>query len=343
MKYDAIIVGGSFAGLAVASRLRGRILLIDRQEIGSRQTSACGTLYSVLERLDCLDSLLQVHHEAILHTVTRTFQYELPYPFCTFDYEKFCKLMLEKTEAEVIKTQVRRVEGNTVLTDMGSFSSECIVDCSGWRAVLANSLRPGYVDRSKMSFGLESVVDYQAEGLHFWVNPHVIPQGAAWLFPAGIRSRIGMGSFVGQTDLKSNFTSFLEKFGLQPNSLHGGFFPWALRSPTVENIFVVGDAAGQCLPVTGEGIRTALYFGLRCGKIVQKVIEGRVSLEQALREYGKLVMDQQSHFRFLARLQHVLIRVPNSWIAALATVIHKEPFLERLMRRYRGRSISRYL
>ncbi len=33
MKYDAIIVGASFAGWAVASRLRGNILLIDKKEI----------------------------------------------------------------------------------------------------------------------------------------------------------------------------------------------------------------------------------------------------------------------------------------------------------------------
>src|SRR6266498_5144291 len=41
--YDAIIVGASFAGLAVARQLRGRVLLLDRNEVGAVQTSACGT------------------------------------------------------------------------------------------------------------------------------------------------------------------------------------------------------------------------------------------------------------------------------------------------------------
>lgn len=36
MKYDAIIIGASFAGLAVASRLRGNILLIDKKEIETK-------------------------------------------------------------------------------------------------------------------------------------------------------------------------------------------------------------------------------------------------------------------------------------------------------------------
>ena len=42
--YDVVIVGGSFAGLAVAMQLRGyRVLLLDQHPIGARQMSACGT------------------------------------------------------------------------------------------------------------------------------------------------------------------------------------------------------------------------------------------------------------------------------------------------------------
>ena len=58
MKYDAIIVGASFAGLTVASRLRGNVLLIDKKEIGTGQTSACGTLLNVPQELECMDSVL---------------------------------------------------------------------------------------------------------------------------------------------------------------------------------------------------------------------------------------------------------------------------------------------
>ena len=39
MRYDVIVTGGSFAGLAVASQLRGRALLVEPYEIGQRQTS----------------------------------------------------------------------------------------------------------------------------------------------------------------------------------------------------------------------------------------------------------------------------------------------------------------
>ena len=35
-------------------------------------------------------------------------------------------------------------------------------------------------------------------------------------------------------------------------------------APAAEDgVFFVGDSAGHCLPLTAEGIRTALYFGDR--------------------------------------------------------------------------------
>ena len=43
--HDVLICGASFAGLAVARELAGSgadVLIVDRYEIGERQTSACG-------------------------------------------------------------------------------------------------------------------------------------------------------------------------------------------------------------------------------------------------------------------------------------------------------------
>ena len=43
----------------------------------------------------------------------------------------------------------------------------------------------------------------------------------------------------------------------------GNWIPHALRNATEDGVFFVGDSAGHCLPLTAEGIRTALYFGTR--------------------------------------------------------------------------------
>ena len=59
-EFDVIIIGASFAGLSVASKLKGNILLIDKCNIGNCQISACGTPVDVIEKIGCQDSILQI-------------------------------------------------------------------------------------------------------------------------------------------------------------------------------------------------------------------------------------------------------------------------------------------
>lgn len=46
----------------------------------------------------------------------------------------------------------------------------------------------------------------------------------------------------------------------------GNWFPHRLREAGDSATFFVGDSAGHCLPLSGEGIRTAFYFGIVCGR-----------------------------------------------------------------------------
>ena len=42
----------------------------------------------------------------------------------------------------------------------------------------------------------------------------------------------------------------------------GNWFPHRLRDAAEDGVFFVGDSAGHCFPLSGEGIRTAFYFGI---------------------------------------------------------------------------------
>ena len=264
-EYDAIIVGASFAGLAVARELHGRILLIDREEIGEGQTSACGTPLRVVEALGLTETVHQVHPAFYVHGARRTLRYDLgDRPLSTFDYGRFCDGLARGSEAKFVRATVWGLHDGAVVTNQGRFRARCLVDASGWRAVLASSLRPGYVERNRLSFGLETVVAGPGEALYFWFDPGLMPCGVTWIFPIGDRSRIGVASYRGESRLSARLSSFLWSLGRDGDGYHGGFFPWRLRQPTVGPAFVVGDAAGQCLPVTGEGIRPALHFGAAC-------------------------------------------------------------------------------
>src|SRR5581483_236889 len=173
--------------------LRGRVLLIDRKEIGAGQTSACGTPLRVVETLGLTEAVYQVQPAFYIHGAHRTLRYDLgDHPLCTFDYRRLCEGLARGSEATFIRATVLGMQDGAVVTDQGGFRARCLVDASGWRAVLASSLRPGYVARNRLSFGLETVTDGSGEALYFWFDPDLMIRGVTWIFPIGGRSRIGV-------------------------------------------------------------------------------------------------------------------------------------------------------
>ena len=332
---DAIVVGASFAGLAVARELRGEVLLLDRFDVGSHQTSACGTPLWVVERLGVKESVIQVHSRAVIHTPTRTVTYDASEsPYCTFDYRRFCRGLLEQSRVRFLRTAVRGFSQGGVETEDGRFEAPCVIDASGWHRAPVGEGGPTAATAMPRSFGLETEADYRGEGLYFWVDPAILAEGAAWLFPIGARSRVGVGSFTGVSKLRAPLERFLEGLDLRPTRFHGAYFPAGLGAPTVGRVFAVGDSAGQCLPLTGEGIRPAVYFGQICGALVQSVIDGRLSLEDALEAYRRRVFACRRAYRLLGALQWAVRKMPGAWLGPVADFGNRPAIRERWWPRY---------
>jgi len=335
-KYDAIIAGASFAGLVVARTLKGNILLIDgKREIGASQKSTCCTYYHIIKKLGCEDSILQVIDTGILHIGSKNITSRLYYPLATFDYKKFCQILYEKSNTQFLSTKVRGLKGDKVITDKGNFQSECIIDATGWQAILASSVRKDFVPKSGKSFGIETTPFYKNKAIEVWLNPQMMPKGVTWIFPCGEFSRFGIGSYIGKTRLKEGLETFLKEFELKmTKDLHGGHFTNNFREPTVENIFVVGDAAGQCLPFSGEGIRSSLYFGQKCGKIIQRIIDGKITRNEGLKEYRQVVLRHKKYYTFLSWAQKISITFPNSWLSYFVKFISLRPIFKYAEKKY---------
>lgn len=336
MTYDVIIAGASFAGLAVASRLaRARVLLIDRKPPGEEPTSACGTLLGVVQRLGLEESLMQVQDRLAFHLTTRTERFDVSaHPFCTVDYQHFCRGLAKGVTAEFLQARVQGLEGDGVVTDRGRFQARCLVDATGWRAQLGRSLRPSLVEREKMSFGIETVAPRRGETLGFWFDPTQIPQGVAWFFPIGGAARMGVASYASNGHLKGHLDIFLEDQGVARSAVHGGFFTARLRPPTLGPVFLVGDAAGQCLPLTGEGIRPALFFGQACGAILQRVLDGELTPAEGRAAYWAVVRRRRPMYWLLGLLQQILLKAPISIGERLVAAVCREPLASRILRGY---------
>jgi flavin-dependent dehydrogenase len=356
--YDVVIAGASFAGLAAAQRLRGRILLLDREPIGDGVTSACAAPVGILDAMGAGGSIQQVHDRLVLHTPYRTVEWALPEPFCTFDYRRFCRLAFTHARAEFRRTAVVGRRDNVVLTGEGEASASLLIDATGWRTVLASkaawqtpatgrgSASPRGRPRSEPSgsralgrfvaFGIESEVPADVgPGLHFYFLPEV-RDGYAWAFPCGGAVRFGVLSYFGRTKLQEGLTRFMARFGLGPGSIHGGYLASGFRDPVVDNVFVVGDAAGQCLPLTGEGIRTAVLAGFRAGELLQEVLDGRRQPEDAAAIYRRFVTAARRRYRALLWGNLALLAMPLRLTGAAAAYLSRPGPLAAFMRHYLG-------
>lgn len=291
MSYDAIIAGASFAGLAVATRIKGKVLLIDRKSIGALPISACATFYSLLKTLGCESSLLKVIEKINWQTSYNSYVYKACEPFCTFDYKEFCQCLFNRFDGEFLQAQVMGYEDGRVKTNKGEFQAPVVVDCTGWRATLASSIEKDFNGQSNLSFGLETVVPYEDDKLNFIVDPSIVKKGYAWIFPVDQGSRVGVGSMIEDPQiLVEKLKKFISSLDVEmSNNIKGGYIPRSLRKAVVGKMFLVGDSAGQVFPLTAEGIRQSIYFGQKCASIIQEIINGDILLEEGLRAYKAFV------------------------------------------------------
>ena len=196
---DVLICGASFAGLSVARELRStgaRVLVLDRYEIGERQTSACAAPTEWLRNMGLEASIRQTFDSLLVHTpLVERARWPLPWTFSTFDYRQLCDLLWEQSgEAEFETAKVESRTGNTVRTDRGDVRAPLIVDALGWRRVLGpgDNFQP---PDGPLSRGLEVHPAGEGDDLELWIDPRYVDAGYGWSFPARDELRIGVGSF----------------------------------------------------------------------------------------------------------------------------------------------------
>jgi flavin-dependent dehydrogenase len=310
--YDVIVCGASFAGLTAARQLAGsgaRVLLLDRYEIGERQTSACGIPTDWLRAMGLEASARQEFGELVVHTPRGTSRYELPWTFSTFDYRQLCGILSDGCDAGFETAKVDGRTGETVHTDRGDVSAPLIVDALGWRRILASD--GGYQPPdAPLSRGLEVHPDGGSNDLEIWVDRRYVPAGYGWSFPARDEQRIGVGSFDPRFHVKDTTVLLADDLERPPVRYQGNWIPHKLRPATEGDVFFVGDAAGHCLPLTAEGIRTAFYFGIKLGDELRAVVEGRQDRAMALRNYAEFSDSHEWKFRWMLRAQRLLPRLP---------------------------------
>jgi flavin-dependent dehydrogenase len=359
---DVLVCGASFAGLAVARELAGAgadVLVVDRYEIGERATSACAAPTPWLHAMGVERAIRQELPCMAFHTPHGSARFRLPWSWSSFDYRELCRALWEQTDARFeIATVLGRDGGMagrgekgvspsarpaarhagrrppagrvpsaplpaTIHTDRGTLRAPLVVDALGWRRILgpgANVQPP----EAAISRGLEVHPHGGGTDLDIWIDRSLVRQGYAWSVPSAGEQRVGVGSYEPRDHVKEPTAEIARRLGVDPVRYQGNWFPHRLRPAAEDGVFFVGDSAGHCFPLSGEGIRTAFYFGIACGRELRAVLEGSKTREQALAAYGRFSRRHAPAFAWALALQRAIPHVPPRALTALLAVMGRE-------------------
>jgi flavin-dependent dehydrogenase len=339
---DVLVCGASFAGLAVARELAGSgadVLLVDRYEIGERATSACAAPLPWLEAMGVTGAIRQELPCMGFHTPHGSVRYRLPWSWAAFDYAELCRLLYEQCDARFEIATVSGRRGQQVVTDRGELSAPLVVDALGWRRVLARD--SGYQPPdAPLSRGLEVHPEGGGADLDVWIERSLVRHGYGWSVPAGGEQRVGVGSYVPRDHVRDPTVELAERLRRPAVRYQGNWFPHRLRPAVEGGVFFVGDSAGHCFPLSGEGIRTAFYFGIACGRELRAVLRGERSREQALARYAAFSASHARAYGLALRLQWLIPRLPPRLLTAGLHAFR--PFVGRAFGWYLGQAAPSY-
>lgn len=114
--------------------------------------------------------------------------------------------------------------------------------------------------------------------------------GYGWLFPKGETANVGVGVSRGMGgDPQAALDHILKQLGIAPGRIIGrtaGPVPsgGTVARMRVDEVLLVGDAAGHTHPVTGAGIFSAVVSGTLAGQAAAKAVQGELA---ALHEYER--------------------------------------------------------
>ena len=323
-RVDVLVVGGGPAGLATAHAVAAygyTVLLVHRdQSIGYPVRTSGGSwerslhglglpphLYHALDSITFAGPTKQARirfgaDRPVILDVTQTYRYLAALAeqagvtvACGTSFDQ----VLEMTPDEV----VCRLSHSGISRQV---TARFVVDASGhWRAVLSSL---GVAQRPQR-FGVGVEYEFKNEGgdttdAVLFVGNEFAPSGYGWIFPTRSGTvRVGVG--IIRPDVKVAPTKLLEGFlqseaaaqlGLKLGALverHFGVIPSDGQADTFVHgrCIAVGDAAGQALPLVGEGIRYGIEAGRRAG----------TAISQALREPGRTTHHLSQYSRWWDR------------------------------------------
>jgi geranylgeranyl reductase family protein len=324
--FDCIIVGAGPAGGTAAYHLakQGRSVLILEQAALPRYKACSGGVSPAIAAWFDFDfsPVIAAKVNQIRYTwkVGDPVDAELntPEPMWMVNRAEFDHFLVKQAETHGAKLQDQTtVEGIEfkgdhwrVNTAQGSFAAKYLIAADGANGRMAQWL--GFKPR-KTRMGAVLELPNQAEN-HAQFDFGGIKNGFIWNLPKGQGHSIGVGTFRGgEEDLHRALREYTDRAGLNMNQGQLHEHPMVLwdgdEALHGRNALLVGEAAALTDPFTAEGIRPAMFSGMKAAGSIGAALDGNPN---ALQNYSDtLQAEWGKDMAWAQKLSSLFYRAPG--------------------------------
>jgi len=322
-KFDVIIVGAGPSGCAAAydlARANLDVLLLDRRSFP--RVKPCGGALTVRAISKLRFSIEPVVRSVISEfagsrELTQHTRFSGPAPVSVLTIRKeLDDFVLRRTlQAGARFVKIGRITeiletGRHVIVATGRdrFTARFLIGADG-----ANSTVRRLTGQSpqRLGFAIEGhVAASTTDNRCVWYDFGVVPRGYGRIFPKGDHFHVGIYTYDARFRLSTQQLLWYVQRTLQRSDVCNivgapiGMGGWA-GEPSRGRIFLVGDAAGLCEPLLGEGIHNAIRSGqIAAGAILAELMDGAT----AHSVFRSEMKDLQNTLRVDANVAHAFYR-----------------------------------
>ena len=244
-------------------------------------------------------------------------------------FDTTLRAQAEKSGARLLECQFKgmarrdfyRIDTSTRSGELG-INAEYVIAADGIHSQVRASL--GIKPHKSIVAASEHIQGIQADVCEFWFGAAHAPGFYSWVFPAADGISVGTG-MLRPKDLKGFLCRFKERRGItQPGKSRIYNIPvWKGNLFHCGKVLFAGDAAGQVLPFTYEGI----YYAMKAGELAARAV-----MQNKVREYKKLWRSRfYLRFRLLNGIRRYFLRDDAS--AERMVALHTRPEIRDISRR----------
>jgi geranylgeranyl reductase family protein len=312
-EYDAIVIGAGPGGGECARELSAvgyKVLLLERSKIiGEPNFSSGNILKDTLGEFKLSKKIIQTKWNSLAiisknqkaefyfkDTIGYIIDYKALKRFLADEAKRNGAVLMVGTAAEAPIMEEGKLKG--VKFTNGKAKAKVIIDASGPYGILSAKfgiLKERTSGMAGVEYLMSNVTFENGRKPQFYLGKSFIPKGYAWIFPTKkSEAKVGVAIW---TQNKGVQRKALDKF-VASNSqtkhakildIHGGRVAFANPKTFVQgNLIAIGDAAGQCNPLGGEGIEYALRAGRYAAMACIKYMQSDRKDIGLLKDYDKL-------------------------------------------------------